>query len=259
MLPMVEVLTPYVDVKLVPLPPTKHIFKKGWASSIVLQILFLSWAFMIWSWLPILLLLFILVVDLVLWKWWILERLLKLSCECWDWLWKLAVWYVPRLPLFSWKASCSIFWGYLTLVAWSMVGSAMSTWSEHLSLGAVSVLVWNSWGASMFTSDRPVILSEVLAIEAPDTLWMAEMPDISNSPVSLYDLILLIEANIWSRIWSLFLKFWKPPLVAKREPVGLFLSSYRPWCRSSPLSTLTASWLFPDTAEEFMDAITLAF
>jgi hypothetical protein len=68
MLPMVEVLTPYVDVKLVPLPPTKHIFKKGWASSIVLQILFLSWAFMIWSWLPILLLLFILVVDLVLWK-----------------------------------------------------------------------------------------------------------------------------------------------------------------------------------------------
>ena len=48
----------------------------------------------------------------------------------------------------------------------------------------------------MFTSDRPVILSEVLAIEVPETLWMAEMPDISNSPVSLYDLILLIEANI---------------------------------------------------------------
>lgn len=48
----------------------------------------------------------------------------------------------------------------------------------------------------MCTSDSPVTLSEAWAIEASDTLYIAEMPDISNSPVSRKDLILLIEANI---------------------------------------------------------------
>lgn len=46
MLPIVEVLTPCVDVKAALLPPIRHIFKNGWASSIVLQILFFNWALM---------------------------------------------------------------------------------------------------------------------------------------------------------------------------------------------------------------------